>query len=570
MRIIGSLHLTTRNKKDIMLYSNKMYVNCPRYLVIATMALVATMVLPLSYAQLESPESLLVKVTGKSWKTISVVKIENNKDNIYDINLVWLTLQNGVIQSFKSVDGWSSETASNPNTVQFRTDSKPIQPGESVRFGIKSDQTSPIFKWIILDEDGDELGSGILDVAKQMQENVQPSTSNGKPQETNPRPEDNPVVDGNEPEVSDVPKTPSVPPVIYILPEVAKPGFVVRISGEGFTPNSKLNVLFDGRSITRLDISTEGTLRDRVTIPKDTVNGAHQISVSDTTGRAANISITVKEDERIVQLTVITEQQSYRQGDLVKITGTGKAGAAVQLTANNPVGIAILSLAVPVDSSGKYSAFIPLSQDATPGNYEIAAFQDAKTVKIAFKVETISGQPISVVTDKFEYKQGENVKISGKTSPNKDVDVRVFSPDGSEAFQNVVRSDSNGGYEVSMPVSPTSALGKYSAVVEVDNEEISITFTIIQGSVTLTIQTDKEEYREGELVRISGKGKANERVSIQIKTPREELIPMSTNTKSDGSFSALWLVPATAKNGTYRLFVEQGDARAETLFVVST
>ncbi len=552
--------MTTRNKKDRLLYCSKMHVSCLRYLVIATMALVATMVLPLSYAQLESRESLLVKVTGKSWKTISVIKIENSKDNIYDVKLVWLTLQNGIIQSFKSIDGWSSETASNPNTVQFRTDSKPIQPGESVRFGIKSDQITPIFKWIILDEDGDELGSGILDVAKQ--------STNGKPQETEPKPEDKPVTDG-KPDVPDV-QVPSVPPVIYILPEVAKPGFVIRITGEGFTPNSKLNVLFDGRSITRLDVSADGTLKDRVTIPKDTVNGAHQISVSDTTGRAANIPLTIKEDERIVQLTVTTEQQSYRQGQLVKIAGTGKAGAAVQLTANNPVGIAILSLAVPVDSIGKYSAFIPLSEDATPGNYEIVAFQDAKSVKTSFKVETISGQQISVVTDKPEYKQGENVKISGKTSPNKDVNAKVFAPDGSEVFSNVVRSDSNGGYEISMPVSSTSALGKYSAVVKVDNEEIAITFAVIQGSVVLTIQTDKEEYREGELVRISGKGAANERVSIQIKTPREELIPMSTNTKSDGSFSALWLVPATAKNGTYRLFVEQGDARAETLFVVST
>ncbi len=547
-----------------------MHVSCLRYLVIATMVLVVTMVLPLSYAQLESRESLLVKVTAKSWKTISVVKIENNKDNIYDINLVWLTLQNGIIQSFKSIDGWSTETASNPNTVQFRTDSTPIQPGESVRFGIKSDQTNPIFKWIILDEDGDELGSGILDVAKQIQENTRPSTSNGNSQET--RPDNKPATDGNGQSVPDVEEVPDVnlpTPVIYISPEVAKPGFVLRITGEGFTPNSKLNVLFDGRSITRLDVSADGTLRDRVTIPKDTVNGAHQISVSDTTGRAANISLTVKEDERIVQLTVTTEQQSYRQGQLVKIAGAGKAGAAVQLTANNPVGIAILSLAVPVDSSGKYSAFIPLSEDATPGNYEIVAFQDAKSVKTSFKVETISGQQISVVTDKPEYKQGENVKISGKTSPNKDVNVKVFAPDGSEAFSNVVRSDSGGNYEISMPVSPTSALGKYSAVVKVDNEEIAITFAIIQGSVVLTIQTDKEEYREGELVRISGKGKANERVSIQIKTPREELIPMSTNTKADGSFSALWLVPATAKNGTYRLLVEQGDARAETLFVVS-
>jgi hypothetical protein len=527
------------------------------------------MIVPSSYAQSEDL-SLLVKVTAKSWKNITVVKIENSKDNIYDIKLVWLTLQNGIIQSFKSVTGWNAETASNPDTIQFRTDTNPIQPGKSVTFGIKSDQKNPVFKWIILDEDGDEIGGGILDVAKSAEiQNGENSTqnSNGKPQEipNDEKPEEPPVTDGEKPKQI----VPTVPPDIDISPEVAKPGRVVRINGEGFTPNSKLTVLFDGKPITRLDIKVDGTLRDRVLIPKNTVNGAHQISVSDTVGRAANISITVMQEEKGIELIVKTVQQSYKQGDLVRITGTGKAGAAVQLTVNNPTGIAILSSAVPVGRNGNYSAFIPLSQDATPGDYEIIAFQEAKTIKTSFKVLTIFDSPISVVTDKFEYKQGENVKVSGKASPNKDVNVRVSAPDGSEAFNSVVKTDSNGSYEVLMPVSPTSVLGNYSVAVKVDEEEISITFTIVQGSVVLTIQTDKEEYRDGELVRISGKGKINDKVSIVIKTPKDELIRMSTNTKTDGSFSALWLVPSMAKNGTYRLSAEQGDARAEALFVIS-
>jgi len=546
-----------------------MHVRCSKYLAITTMVLVVTMMLPLSYAQSENPEGLLVKVTAKSHKTVTVVKVENSRDNIYSIKLVWFTLQNGVIESFKSPNGWSVETASNPNTVQFRTDANPIKPGGSVTFGIKSDQKSPIFKWIILDEDGDEIGSGILDVAKstevkeeKQQEKPANSSSNGKTQET-PK-EEKPVTDQEKPNV------PTVPPKIQISPEVAKPGRVIRINGEGFTPNSKLTVLFDGKQITKLSINADGKLRGRVLIPNDVVIGAHQISVSDTAGRAANIPITVKQEEKRIEFIVKTEQVSYKQGELVKVTGTGKAGAAVQLTVNNPAGIAILSSAVPVDKEGKYSAFIPLSEDATPGDYEIIAFQEARTVKTSFKVLTISGFQMSIVTDKFEYKQGEIVKISGKASPNKDINVKVFAPDGSEVFNSVVKADSNGSYEIVMQVPPESVLGKYSAVVKIDDEEISITFTIVRGSVTLTIQTDKEEYREGELVRISGKGKPNDKVSIIIKTPKEELIKMSTPTKPDGSYSALWLVSSTAKNGIYRLFAEQGDARAEAVFVISS
>jgi len=550
-----------------------MYVGRSVYLAIPTMLLVATLILPLSYAQSENPTSSLVKVTAKTWKETTVVKVENSKDNIYSIKLVWFTLQNGVVQSFKSVSGWSAEIASNPNTIQFRTDTDPIQPGASLTFGIKSDQKTPIFKWIALDEAGDELGSGVFDTSKAEEEKEETgeksSTSgqNGKPAET---PEGKPAKD-NEVNSSQEKKVPKVPPAIEIPHDVVEPGRVAKIKGEGFTPDSKLTVLLDGKPIKKLKftMNKDGKFKGRVLIPKDVVDGNHQISVSDTVGRAANVFINVKHEERIIPLAVTTDKQSYKQGDLVKINGTGKAGAAVQLTVNNPSGIAILSSAVPINKDSKYSTFIPLSLDATPGDYEIVAFQEGKTVKTIFTVVTISGFQISVVTDKFEYKQGENVRVSGKAPPNKDVVVKIFAPDGSEVFNTVLKADSNGNYEVSMPILSTSVLGKYSAVVKVDNEEISITFTITQGSVALTIQTDKEEYRDGELVRISGKGKANDKVSIIIKTPREELVRMATNTKDDGSYSALWLVPSGAKSGTYRLFAEQGDARAETLFVVS-
>ena len=535
-----------------------------RYLTIGTIALVATMVLPLSYAQLSDEfNNGLIKITAKSWKTITVVKVENSRDNIYNVKLVWLTLQNGVIQSYKAQSGWNPETAANPNTIQFRTDNSPIIPGESTRFGIKSDQTSPIFKWIVLDEDGDELGSGILDVSKAIQTQeksgsgsdgrAKETPKNGKPESTNEKPQQ-PI--------------PSIKPAIAIIPDTVRAGLVVRLAGEGFTPDSKITVLFDGKPITKLSTASDGTIRDRILIPKDVVAGSHQISVSDDAGRAANISITAKQEERLVALTVKTQQASYKQGELVQITGTGKAGAAVQLTVINPAGIAIFSSAVPVDKEGKFSAFIPLSEDVTTGDYEVAVLQEAKTVKATFKVLTISGFEISVTTDKFEYKQGESVKISGKASPNKDVNVKVLGPDGSEVFANTVKADNSGNYEVSMVVSGTSALGKYAAVVRVGDEEIAITFSVVRGSVAITIQTDKEEYKDGELVRISGKGKANDKVSITIEMPDKTSIKMTTNTKEDGSYSALWLVPATAKNGQYHLIAQQGETIAETIFVV--
>lgn len=555
-----------------------MHVGRSKYLAIATMALVATMILQSSYVEAEKPQAMLVKVTAINSDSVTVVKVENNKDNIYNIKLVWLTLQNGIIQSYKSADGWSAETASNQNTIQFRTDTNPVKPGGSVTFGIKTEQKSPIFKWIVLDEEGDQIGSGTLDVSKDAETQEKSGTSgsnnvsqktNSTSQETAGKPKQN--QDNNSAGTNEKRRNvPTVPPSIEIRPQVVKHGRLVKITGDGFTPDSILTVLFDGKQIKNLKIGTDGKVKGRLLLPKDVVNGAHQISISDTAGRAANIPITVKQETQIVELTVNAERRSYKQGDLAKLTGTGRPGTAVELTVNNPTGVTILSYAIPVDNDGKYSTFIPLSEDATPGHYEITVFQEAKTVKTSFDVLTITGSQLTLVTDKFEYKKGESVKVSGKAVPNKDVNVRLLAPDGSEVLKTVVKTDGNGTYTVSMPLPSTSVLGKYSVAVKVDTEEISISITIVQGSVTVTVQTEKDQYRVGELVRISGKGKANEKVSITIKPPKEEPIKMSANTDNYGSYSALWLVPAAAAGGIYKVSAEQGDTRAETAFLVST
>ncbi|MGH9910753.1 MAG: MG2 domain-containing protein, partial [Nitrososphaerales archaeon] len=215
-----------------------------------------------------------------------------------------------------------------------------------------------------------------------------------------------------------------------------------------------------------------------------------------------------------------------------------------------------------------YTAFIPLSATSVTGEYMISALQDARTITTAFKVLTESGSEMSIITDKFEYRQGESVIIKGQTLSNKDVSIRVLDPNNAEIFTTTVKSNTNGTFSATMILPGSTTLGKYSVAVKTGNEEISLNFSVVRGNITLTVQTDKTEYRDGELVRISGKGKPNDRVSIIILTPKEDRIPMSANTKEDATYNALWLIQKTAIAGTYKVIVQQGDSRVESAFAV--
>ena len=367
---------------------------------------------------------------------------------------------------------------------------------------------------------------------------------------------------------NDKPNISDKKPAIAVIPDTARPRLVMRILGEGFMPDSRITVLFDGKLIETLKTESDGTIRARIKIPETAVDGAHQISVSDSSGRAANLPITVVNVERTISFTITTEQETYKQGDLVKIVGVGKPEAAVSLNVVDPAGVSIFSSAVPVDKASKYTVFIPLDSTAVTGEYLITALQDARTITAKFIVLTESGYEMLIVTDKFEYKQSENVIITGQTSPNKDINVRVLDPNGAVIFKTDIRSNDNGKFTTVMIVPADASLGKYSVAVKAGKEEIALTFSVARGSITLTVQTDKIEYSDGELVRISGKGKPNERLSITVLTPNDDRIPMSANIKEDGTYTALWLIQKTADAGTYTVIVQEGDSRAEAFFAV--
>ena len=551
-----------RNKKDKHAYFRKMHAFSSKYRIIVMIVLVAMMTIPTSYAQFDIIDNALVKITAKSWKTITVVKVENSEDNIYDVRLVRLTLQNGVVKSYKAEDGWISEALSNPNTIQFSADTNLINPGESSRFGIKSDQSKPIFHWIIIDEEGDELGSGTLDVIKALKEeaakasltdDVNTEQGNSIPPTTNSK---------------DETKFPDINPAIAVEADIIRPDKYVRLLGEGFMPDSRITVLFDGKLIDTLNTTSDGIIKDRIKIPKDAVDGSHQVSVSDSSGRAANISITVVVEEAMTPFTVTTDKEIYKLGDLVKISGYAIANAAVSLETIDPAGNSIYSSAVPVDNDGEYVAFIQLGLTAVTGNYNISAMQEGRVITTSYNVFTETGYQISIITDKFEYKQGESVIISGQAPPTKKINIQVLNPDTTEIFITDENSDNNGKFMTIMILPDNAQEGKYSIIANTGDDEIVLTFSVVKGSLSISVQTDKNEYREGELVRIGGKGKPNDKVSITIITPKEANIPMNVNTEEDGTYNALWLIQTTTAHGNYQIIVQLGDSRAEIFFTV--
>ncbi|MBI5378471.1 MAG: hypothetical protein HZA82_07605, partial [Thaumarchaeota archaeon] len=106
-----------------------------------------------------SAASELVTATATNHDQVTVIEYKNNEGNIFDITSVVLKVdKGGEFKSFKTEMGWIGKKTS-ADTITF-TSTIPIKPGQSAKFGLKTDKSNPVFNWNAFDKEGDELGSG--------------------------------------------------------------------------------------------------------------------------------------------------------------------------------------------------------------------------------------------------------------------------------------------------------------------------------------------------------------------------------------------------------------------------
>ncbi|MEK6877084.1 MAG: hypothetical protein AABZ49_00460, partial [Thermoproteota archaeon] len=159
----------------------------------------------------------LVTVTATSHDQVTVVEYKNNEGNIFDITSVVLEVdKGGNFKSFKTERGWIGKKT-DADTITF-TSIIPIKPGQSVKFGVKTDKSNPVFNWKAFNKEGDELGSGGRIVTA--------------PQDETP-PETETITTG--------PVGITERSTFKIIPDTPRAGSTLRVIGENFAPKEKLD-----------------------------------------------------------------------------------------------------------------------------------------------------------------------------------------------------------------------------------------------------------------------------------------------------------------------------------------
>ena len=124
-------------------------------IVLFSLLLISSIIL---VSSLESSFADGIIATSTGFEDSTILELKNSRGNTMSIDSVriWLGGENE-FKSFKTEQGWLGKKQLN-GVIEFKSQNE-VNPGESVKFGIKTTQENPTINWKAISKNGDIISS---------------------------------------------------------------------------------------------------------------------------------------------------------------------------------------------------------------------------------------------------------------------------------------------------------------------------------------------------------------------------------------------------------------------------
>ncbi|MBM2852528.1 MAG: hypothetical protein HW420_1075 [Candidatus Nitrosotenuis sp.] len=333
----------------------------------------------------------------------------------------------------------------------------------------------------------------------------------------------------------------AIPVYVEIKNEDGKP---ITFIGQGKTAGKpSTNPQIKTYSLSAVpDIS--GNYQIDATITKSLFLPGNYVITAKYAGKQTSATFTVTDSLDIYnkKLVVSTDKTVYGLGQTVNLDGTITTGqSAVQIVLTKPDGKTMSGGSKVDNNKFSWTWQIPQKDFALAdirdqrgekstvfGTYKISIMTSSETKEVFFKVsedpanDTLSIKPLEITTDKPVYNTGEKLTISGSaikrqqtTSEGAALDrvkVQVKTSTNKLIFDSSLDFDNGGNFKTTYDLPVTIFKdGTYKVTATYQKIKAETTFEMKNNipkhndeKLTLSLNTDKEEYSPGDTVHISG------------------------------------------------------------------
>ncbi len=494
-----------------------------------------------------------VKVKSFSLEETTIIELTNDSDEDVETFRMWLG-GGSSFKSFKTEEGWVGEKT--PQGVIIFSSSEKVKPGESVKFGVKTDIVNPGINWKAIDEDDIAMGTGKV------------------------LPGELPKVVQNVPikqdEITSTGVGITADSSFRIIPEKPNIGSSIRVTGEKFGASQDFDFYINSQKIGNFETDQDGHFMTTMKIPDNQKAERVDFIVKAQDGEEKKLSLRIGEIEsRIpesenIKLTVKGIPNVIHRGDFLEIFGTGQPNSAITAEITNPDGEIINSRTAEIDSKGNWKLEEPIlvPLDAPFGKYSSTISDGREKILKSWTVETDKIIMITPINLKFE--PGETMKFNGTALPNKPIEILIEDPLGKEIFSDILQLDSSGFIEFEFPTTQSTVEGTYTLIATQDKDKEFIFAGLGQlPTIPVNLEFDKLNYKASESAIISLTGKGSEIVSLLIidpsDKPKGEAISITLQPDGRGTYT---LDLEGYSSGVYSAVISKGTAQSTEVFTV--
>ena len=492
-----------------------------------------------------------ISVTSIGLEETSLLKLTNESDEEVNTLRIWLGSDFN-FKSFKTENGWIGEE--NAQGVIVFTTTESIKPGESVKFGVKTNKPNPGINWKALDEKNIQVGTG-LSVPDKLSTTIK-----------DPNPTEN-VENANESMTTDS--------TFRVIPEKPNVGSSIRVTGDNFGSLQEFDFYIDTKKIGTFETDENGHFMTSMKIPDDQKADRVDFKIKDKEGQEKKLSLRIGEiedripDSENIPLTIQGVPKVMHRGDFLEIFGTGDPKGAITTEINTPEGEIINSRTAEIDSKGEWKLEpIIVALDTPFGKYS-ATITDGRDSKLIYwNVE--SDKKILVSPTSLKFEQGETMTFNGTAVLNKPIEFVLEDPLGNEISADIIQPNELGFVEFAFITTQNTPEGTYTLITTQEKEK-EITYVGLGQlpTIPVNLEFDKLNYKTGETAIITLSGKASEIVSLLIIDPSDKPIgdAISITLEPDGSSTHTVELDGYA-SGVYTAVLSKGSAQSTEIFTV--
>ena len=503
----------------------------------------------LSISEVNAEE--VISVNAVSYENAIIIEFENESASKIKTIRMWISGEKS-FKSFKTELGWSGGKYSDGKLLIF-TVTDTLNPGESVKFGLTTNQKVFAINWKALDQNEQSI-----DTRKTHIQEIDPTTSSFAEEESKA--------------IEEVKETGGA---LYgskkFIPEKFRVGSDVRLAGYGFGSEKNLKLYLDDTMVKSVETDKQGNFLTTISIPETYKVGTSEFIIKSESGNFQSTNINIEESEnrflKTAKFEVNDIPAEVRLDELLTISGNAYPQSAIILAFENNDRVLEKVRVITASASGEWIFEERIDQNDNIGEkYVIFKNNKDKTTK---NLTIKSGNLIEISASAVRYNLGETVSITGTSEPNKSTTIWVKDQTKKITLFDIITSDGSGNLNYEFVTDDTFSTGTYTVIVKQEEGSDAAVFGIGQyPSTRIVVLVEKTNFALNSKAILSIVGPPSSKLSIAILDSNDNLKISDSITTSSLGKSKYVLDLADLSAGVYRAAVSATNIQDSVKFSI--